>query len=412
MKNNILHTILAIFLFLIPSLNFAQAPDMGTADCYTIFSGNGAVSNSGVSNITGDIGTNNGSATGFDSLLVTGEIHPIPDSSTLQCSLDLAIAYNYLLALPFDTQLMLPAQFGNGMVLTPQVYLLDAATTLSDTLYFDAQNNPDAVFIIQINGALSASIHSYIALINQAKSRNIYWKVDGAVSINDYSVFHGTIIVNNAAISLVSVGVELYGKMLTTNGAVSTTAITAINPIDCSQSLPLQLLRFNSEQTEAGTVQIDWSVATETGNEVYEIEHSTDAIHFNRIGMVASAADNMETQQYQFFHNRPLTGVNYYRLCILSSTDIVKYSTITAVEIVKKDFLLFPNPAHETIAIYCTDLGLEDNFSLEIIDAQGKTIQLVWIFSNNMNISIADLASGVYWFKFNNQKTVYQVVKN
>lgn len=412
MKNNTLHTILAIFLFLTPYLNFAQAPDLGTAACYAIFSGNGAVSNAGVSTITGDIGTNNGLTTGFDSLLVTGEIHPIPDSSTLQCSLDLAIAYNYLLALPFETQLMLPAQFGNGMVLTPQVYLLDAATTLSDTLYFDAQNDPDAVFIIQINGALSASTHSYISLINQAKSRNIYWKVDGAVSINDYSVFHGIIIVNNAAISLVSVGVELYGKMLTTNGAVSTTAITAINPIDCSASLPLQLLNFTTKKTGAGGVQIDWIVATETDKSVYEIQHSMDAIHFSTIGTVPSTELNMQTQDYQFFHHSPSAGVNYYRLCISSISDAITYSNITAVEIEKTNFLLFPNPAYETIAVYCTDLGLEDNFSLKIIDAQGKTVQLVWVFSNNMNISLADLAAGVYWFKFNNQKTVYQVVKN
>lgn len=412
MKNNTIHTIIAIFLFLTPSLNFAQAPDMGTATCYTIFSGNGAVTNSGISHITGNVGTNNGPTTGFDSLLVTGEIHLIPDSSTLQCSLDLAIAYNYLLALPFDTQLMLPAQFGNGMILTPQVYLLDAATTLSDTLYFDAQNNPDAVFIIQINGALSASTHSYIALINQAKSKNIYWKVDGAVSINDYSVFHGTIIVNNAAISLVSVGVELYGKMLTTNGAVSTTAITAINPIDCSESLPLRLLSFSTQKTEIGTVQIDWLVAPTSDNSVYDVEHSMDGIHFTSIETIPSTNYSMETQSYQFFHTRPLAGVNYYRLCILSISEAITYSNITAVAIEKTNFLLFPNPAYETIAIYCTDLGLEDNFSLEIIDAQGKTIQIMWVFSNNMNISLADLAVGVYWFKFNNQKTVYQVVKN
>jgi hypothetical protein len=32
--------------------------------------GDGAVSNSGVTNVTGDIGSNNGSATGYDSLLV------------------------------------------------------------------------------------------------------------------------------------------------------------------------------------------------------------------------------------------------------------------------------------------------------------------------------------------------------
>jgi len=58
----------------------------------------------------------------------------------------------------------------------------------------------------------------------------VYWRIDGAVSINNYSVFKGTIICNNGALGAINTGVVFEGRSLTTNGALSTAAITAIVP--------------------------------------------------------------------------------------------------------------------------------------------------------------------------------------
>jgi len=204
------------------------APDLGGAACYALFSSDGAVSNSGVTYITGDIGSNSGSATGFNSLLVTGKIHPIPDGSTAQCASDLLQAYNYLNTLSSDIELLYPAQFGSNLVLTPHTYLLNAATVLTDSLYLNAQGNPNAVFVIKINGAFSTSTYSKIILVNGTQSKNVYWKIEGAVGINNYSVFNGTIICNNGALGALNTGVILNGRALTTTGALTTTEIHAI----------------------------------------------------------------------------------------------------------------------------------------------------------------------------------------
>ncbi len=220
-----------------PVLNGPTAPELGTAACYAIFSSIGAVSNSGITNITGDVGSNAGSADGYDPLLVIGTIHPIPDVSTSQCAADLLIAYNYVNTLPYDIELLYPAQFGNNLVLTPHTYLLDGAVTFTDSLYLNALGNSDAVFVIQINGALSTSTYSKVKLINGAQAKNVYWKVEGAVSINNYSVFCGTIICNNGALGAINTGVTLNGRALTTSGALTTTAanvIAATIPAVCS----------------------------------------------------------------------------------------------------------------------------------------------------------------------------------
>ncbi|MBN2728434.1 MAG: DUF3494 domain-containing protein [Bacteroidales bacterium] len=210
-----------------PILNGPLAPNLGGAACYAIFSTDGAVTNSGTTNLTGDVGTNVGSTTGYDPLLVNGTIHPIPDGSTAQCAADLLVAYNYLNSLPYDIELLYPTQFGNNLVLTPHTYLMGGAATFTDTLFLDAQGNPNAVFLIQINGALTTSTYSKVSLINGAQAKNVYWKIEGAVTINNYSTFCGTIICNNGALGAINTGVILNGRALTTNGALTTTAITA-----------------------------------------------------------------------------------------------------------------------------------------------------------------------------------------
>ncbi|MBC7411782.1 MAG: DUF3494 domain-containing protein [Bacteroidia bacterium] len=214
-----------------PVLNGPARPNLASADCYELFSTNGPVTNVGVSMITGDIGTNNGSVTGFNPLNVVGAIHATPDGSTAACATDLNTAYLYLNGLPHDIELLYPAQFGNNLVLTPHTYLMNAAATFTDSLYLNAEGNVNAVFVIKINGALSTSVNSRVKLINGAQSKNVFWLVNGgATTIDNNSIFRGSIICNNGAINL-NTGVTLDGRALTTTGALNTAAINATLPL-------------------------------------------------------------------------------------------------------------------------------------------------------------------------------------
>ncbi len=215
-----------------PILTGPAAPNLKSTECYALFSSIGAVTNTGISTISsGDIGTNDGLTTGFDSLLVNGTIHLIPDTSTAQAAIDLLSLYNEVNVMPYDIELLYPAQFGRNLVLTPHVYLMNAAASFTDTLYLNALGNADAVFVIQINGALTTSTYAKVLLINGAQAKNVYWKIEGAVDINNYSIFCGTIICNNGALGALNTGVVLNGRALITSGALTTNAINAIMPL-------------------------------------------------------------------------------------------------------------------------------------------------------------------------------------
>ena len=64
----------------------AQAPVLGTSASFALFTTNGAVSNTGLSLLTGNVGTNNGSSTNFGN--VDGVMHD-GDGATAAAAADL-----------------------------------------------------------------------------------------------------------------------------------------------------------------------------------------------------------------------------------------------------------------------------------------------------------------------------------
>lgn len=232
-----------------PTLTGPNTPVLASTACYALFSSSGQVTNTGITHITGDIGTNGtnettDSATGYNPSFVTGTIHHYADASTATCEVDLLNAYTYLNTLPVDIELLYPAELGHNLVLTPHTYLLGAQTSLTDTLYLNAKGNANAVFVIQISGAFSTSTHSQILLTKGAQAKNVFWKIDGAASINDSSVFKGTIVCNGAID--IGKGVAIDGRALTNIGDLTTDAITNTLPPGCS-TVPTGILNHEIE---------------------------------------------------------------------------------------------------------------------------------------------------------------------
>jgi hypothetical protein len=216
MKTRLLLLIIAGILLLIPKLDFGQAPTLGTTSGFALFTAVGAFSNDGASYVTGDIGTNVGEFTGFPPGTVVGEIH-VADPVSVQAAIDVDVAYSALFATTCDV--VIGTTLGNGQVLSPNVYCLGAASFLTGDLILDGQGNPDALFIIKIDGALSTSTFSNIMLINSASSCNVYWQINGFFDLGENSVFRGTVIANGA-ITLLE-GSSLLGRGLSRGGAIA-----------------------------------------------------------------------------------------------------------------------------------------------------------------------------------------------
>jgi hypothetical protein len=113
--------------------------------------------------------------------------------------------------------------------------------------------------------------------------------------------------------------------------------------------LPVELLNFSAE-TEANTVVLNWTTASEINNDYFTIERSADAVHFSPVGIVDGAGNSTLTRNYELVDYNPLPGVSYYRLRQTDFNGEFELFGPVAVNFNSTQVTgvtLFPNPANE-----------------------------------------------------------------
>jgi len=148
--------------------------------------------------------------------------------STVDCQNDLLSTYNYLNSLSV-TQPVHGVVLGHGEVLTSGVYDIAGATSTVGTIYFDAEGNPDALFVFRISAAFATGAATKMVLLNGAKAANIFWVVQGAAAFAESTELKGTVITFAGAIAMAAGG-NLEGRLLAITGAVSISTGIAIIP--------------------------------------------------------------------------------------------------------------------------------------------------------------------------------------
>ncbi|MDP1844084.1 MAG: ice-binding family protein, partial [Sediminibacterium sp.] len=229
MKNQFLYILFGIIFFIFPNSHFAQAPNLRSTVSFALFTAAGAFDNVGTSSIKGDIGSKTYTTTGFPPGVISGNIYNASHAQSTNAASDVPLLYNDLTRTPND---VIASSLG-GQTLLAGVHSTGsgAAANLNGDITLNGQGNPDALFIIQIDGALIVSGASNVILINSASPNNVFWQINGAISIGISSVFRGT-IVSAGAISLLS-NATLIGKGLSKAGAIALNTnivITKLNP--------------------------------------------------------------------------------------------------------------------------------------------------------------------------------------
>jgi hypothetical protein len=383
------------------------APVMDTVECFAILTSLGIVTNTETTiGVDGDIGSNSGSVSGFDPLEVVGLIHPVPDNSTASASSCLSNIYTYLDGLITDIEMICPVLTGNSQVLTPHVYLNNAAAMITDTLFLDAQGVDNAIFVIRIIGSLTTGSSQQVVLVGGAKAENVFWQVDGAVNLGNGTNFIGVIVARGEII--LNDGVTLNGRALTTSGA-----ITSVNvDISCSicsllLPLPIELLSFGASVV-GEDVKLNWITTTEINNDYFNIERSENGLDFESIGEIAGSGNSNALINYEFYDDSPVFGTSYYRLKQTDFDGKFEYFNIIAVNFNKDEdgictLHVYPNPCVGSCVIDLKDCPLDNSqVNVELYDAFGKKIvNRITPKSKDKDISFHlnssnNLAPGVY----------------
>jgi hypothetical protein len=203
------------------SVTACQAPvPLGSACSFGILGATPVVSNSGPTNVTGDVGIwPAASITGFPPGTITGSFHA-GDAVAMTAQGDLTTAYNDAAAAPGGA--VLTADIG-GETLAPGVYKTTSAQPslgITGNLTLDGGGDSNAVWIFQIVSSLTtAATNSQVILTNGATAQNVFWQVGSSATLGTTTTFAGSIMAQ-ASVTL-GTGATLNGRALARTGAVT-----------------------------------------------------------------------------------------------------------------------------------------------------------------------------------------------
>jgi hypothetical protein len=197
-----------------------EAPvDLGSASSFGALTP-AAFAATGVTSLRGDTGSNSYSFAGPENHIGTSYIGDTYATATD----DFLLAYEKTATTNSEAKYPnVTIDFNAGLTLGPGWHTNGASTAATivanATLSFDGGDHPDAVFILHVGGALTLGDGVKMVLINGAQAKNVFWHVDGSVSIGANATFVGTALaggsIDTGANSLVN------GRLLTQAGNIA-----------------------------------------------------------------------------------------------------------------------------------------------------------------------------------------------
>lgn len=191
--------------------------DFGTAATFAVL-GASTVTNTGLTVVTGHLGTSPGTAiTGFGPGVVHGTIYSA-GAVALQAQADALTAYSSLASQTATTTTGAAATFANT-TLSSGVYQAPTSLGLSGTLTLDGGGNPNATFVFQTGSTLISTSGSQVVLINGARAANVYWQVGSSATLGTYTSIVGSLFAHDSVTA--NTGASVTGRLIALNAAVT-----------------------------------------------------------------------------------------------------------------------------------------------------------------------------------------------
>jgi hypothetical protein len=177
--------------------------------------------------------------------------------------------------------------------------------------------------------------------------------------------------------------------------------------IKINEPLPISLVKFEASKKNA-TVELTWTTSSETNNDFFTVEKTTDFNYFETVGIKKGAGNSNQSITYDMTDYNPYSGISYYRL---KQTDFdgnsvysnFKYVLFGANELSTLE--LFPNPANNsdiTIDVTSQESGMLQLIVRDIFGAEAfKTSFNIDKGRNLLKLDkMNGLKAGLYTFSF------------
>ncbi|MEQ1553836.1 MAG: T9SS type A sorting domain-containing protein [Ferruginibacter sp.] len=174
-----------------------------------------------------------------------------------------------------------------------------------------------------------------------------------------------------------------------------------------SNPLPFNQINFNAKSTPIGN-QLNWLTNYNTNLLAFEVERSTDAIHFEQIGKLFAKNEFEVNTSYAFLDNQlnksnlsPLPStvkLVFYRLKNISKDGKNEFSKIIPVENkLQPEIVIYPNPVSEILTIRNYN---NKNLNITLLDAKGSIYyKLNNIKKSKFEMNVRSIPSGIYFLQ-------------
>lgn len=170
-----------------------------------------------------------------------------------------------------------------------------------------------------------------------------------------------------------------------------------------STPLPIELLYFNAIATDHKMVKLDWQTASESSNDFFTIERSTNGMNWEFLKSIKGAGNSSVLLTYSATDSLPYSGISYYRLKQTDFDGQYSYSQMREVNMnvwSQSTVQIYPNPSDDQIIVE----GSADELSqISIYNALGKDVTPMMIITNfsaeKVQIELTELNSGIYFLK-------------
>lgn len=140
--------------------------------------------------------------------------------------------------------------------------------------------------------------------------------------------------------------------------------------------IPVELTSFTASVGES-EINLLWTTATELNNHGFEIERSYDNNNFEKVGFVPGFGTTTETKSYSYTVEKPIAGIQYYRLKQLDFDGTFEHSNSIEVDgPVPADFVLnqnYPNPFNPSTSISFA-LPVESFVKIRLFNLLGEEV--------------------------------------
>lgn len=170
--------------------------------------------------------------------------------------------------------------------------------------------------------------------------------------------------------------------------------------------LPVSLQSFSGKSRNK-SAYLQWTTASEQNNKGFDVEKTTDGIHFKSISFVKGAGNSATSRSYAFVDS-DFNQTTYYRLKQTDFDGQFSYSntiTLTSDNAKNNVAKAFPNPlsSNDPLSIL-PSLDWSGDVSIQLTDVTGRTVyqQIRNLDGNILTIETNNLSNGLYFLQLKN----------